>query len=231
MKKILAVTLIAAALAGCQNNPMQDADGSTNKTAAYGGIGALVGAAAGALINHDNRGKGALIGAVTAGAAAAGYGYYADKQEAELRKQMEGSGVQVQRVGDDIKLVMPGAITFASGSDELSLEAAQSLNKLAGSLKQFPESKIEITGFTDNVGAEQMNLELSKKRAVSVGRYLVAQGVERSRIEAFGKGVQDPVASNATEQGRAQNRRVEIKLIAPPASPAQETQAPVSSAY
>lgn len=104
MKKMLTIALVAAMATGCAQITPKDDDGSTNKTAAYGGIGAIVGALGGALVNHDNRGKGALIGAVAAGAAGAGYGYYADKQEAELRKQMEGSGVQVQRQGDDLKL-------------------------------------------------------------------------------------------------------------------------------
>ena len=103
--RLLIAASTAVLLAGCASqNPYDNQPPSSNKTATYGGLGALAGAAAGALINHDNRGKGALIGAAIGGASGAGYGYYADKQEAELRKQMEGSGVQVQRQGDDLKL-------------------------------------------------------------------------------------------------------------------------------
>ena len=213
--KLISLALVAAMATGCAQITPKDDDGSTNKTAAYGGLGALVGAVGGALINHDNRGKGALIGAVAGGAAGAGYGYYADKQEAELRKQMEGTGVQVQRQGDDLKLVMPGNITFATGSSSVSSQAEWTLGTVADSLKKYPGSNVEVSGHTDNVGSLASNNELSQARAISVAKILVGQGVEKSRIQVFGAGPTQPIASNSTEEGRQANRRVEIKLRAP----------------
>ncbi len=141
-----AVTALAL-LAGCANNNPYDtqsqSQGGMSKTAKYGGLGALAGAVAGAAIDHNNRGKGALIGAAVAGAAAAGYGYYADKQEAELRRQMEGTGVEVQRQGDDIKLIMPGNITFATDSANIAPSFYAPLNNLANTVKQNNQNTIE----------------------------------------------------------------------------------------
>lgn len=215
MKKMLTIALVAAMATGCAQITPKDDDGSTNKTAAYGGIGAIVGALGGALVNHDNRGKGALIGAVAGGAAGAGYGYYADKQEAELRKTMEGTGVEVQRQGDDLKLVMPGNITFATGSSEVSQQAQWTLGTVAESIKKYQGSNVEVTGHTDNVGALASNNELSQARAIAVAKVLVGEGVEKSRVQVFGVGPSQPIASNSTEEGRLSNRRVEIKLKAP----------------
>ncbi len=217
MKKMKLITLaLTATLAtGCAQITPKDDDGSTNKTAAYGGIGAIVGALGGALVNHDNRGKGALIGAVAGGAAGAGYGYYADKQEAELRKQMQGTGVEVQRQGDDLKLVMPGNITFATGSSEVGSQAEWTLGTVAESLKKYPGRNVEVSGHTDNVGSLASNNELSQARAISVAKILVGEGVEKSRVQVFGAGPTQPIASNSTEEGRQANRRVEIKLRAP----------------
>ena len=210
--KLISLALVAAMATGCAQITPKDDDGSTNKTAAYGGLGALVGAVGGALINKDNRGKGALIGAVAGGAAGAGYGYYADKQEEELRRQMQGTGVQVQRQGDTIQLIMPGNITFATDSDAIAGSFYAPLNNLANSFRQYDQNSIEIVGHTDNVGAHAYNLNLSQRRAQSVASYLMAQGVNGMRITTRGMGPDQPVASNATESGRAQNRRVEINL-------------------
>ncbi len=214
IKKVLAVSVALGVLSGCATGTGEGDSGISN-TAKYGAIGALAGAAAGALINHDSRGKGALIGAAAAGAAGAGYGYYADKQEAELRKSMASSGVQVERQGDNINLVMPGAITFATGSVILSADAQTVLSKLAVSLQQYPDTTIVVTGHTDSVGGLAANNQLSYDRASSVAGYLTRQGVPAARVQAAGAGPTQPVASNDTEQGRAQNRRVEIQLRAP----------------
>lgn len=208
-----AVTALAL-LAGCANNNPYDtqsqSQGGMSKTAKYGGLGALAGAVAGAAIDHNNRGKGALIGAAVAGAAAAGYGYYADKQEAELRRQMEGTGVEVQRQGDDIKLIMPGNITFATDSANIAPSFYAPLNNLANSFKQYNQNTIEIVGYTDSTGSRQHNMDLSQRRAQSVAGYLTAQGVDGTRLSTRGMGPDQPIASNSTADGRAQNRRVEI---------------------
>ena len=210
---LLIAVSAAVLLSGCASqNPYDNQPPSSNKTATYGGLGALAGAAAGALISHDNRGKGALIGAAIGGASGAGYGYYADKQEEELRRSMQGTGVQVQRQGDQIKLIMPGNITFATDSAEIVSNFYAPLNNLASSFKQFNQNTIEIVGFTDSTGSRQYNMDLSQRRAQSVAKYLTAQGVDGSRLSTRGAGPDQPIASNATADGRAQNRRVEVNL-------------------
>ena len=210
-------SLIACAcvvlLAGCASqNPYDQRAPSSNRTATYGGLGALAGAAAGALINHDNRGQGALIGAAVAGAAAAGYGYYADKQEAELRRSMEGTGIEVQREGDVIQLIMPGNITFATDSAQIASSFYAPLNNLATSFRSYNQNSIEVVGHTDSTGSHSYNMSLSQRRAQSVADYLLAQGVDSTRLSTRGMGPDQPVASNDNAEGRAQNRRVEVTL-------------------
>jgi outer membrane protein OmpA-like peptidoglycan-associated protein len=223
--RLIIVATAVALLAGCASpNPYdsqgqgQADSGSTgmSKTAKYGGLGALAGALAGAAINHDNRGKGALIGAAVVGASAAGYGYYADQQEKKLRASMANTGVEVQRQGDQIKLIMPGNITFATDSANIAPSFYQPLNNLAGSLKEFNQNQIEIVGYTDRTGARQHNMDLSQRRAQSVATYLTSQGVSGTNLSARGAGPDNPVASNADANGRAQNRRVEVNLKAIP---------------
>ena len=208
----------AALLSGCAQNPYDQQQGGAqesqgmSKTAKYGGLGALAGAVAGAAINHDNRGKGALIGAAIGAASGAGYGYYADKQEAQLRQQMQGTGVEVQRQGDNIQLIMPGNITFATDSAEIANSFYAPLNNLANSFRQYNQNSIEVVGHTDSTGSHSYNMSLSQRRAQSVASYLIAQGVDGSRVSTRGMGPDQPVASNATAEGRAQNRRVEVTL-------------------
>ena len=223
--RLIIVATAVALLAGCASpNPYdgqgqgQADSGSTgmSKTAKYGGLGALAGALAGAAINHDNRGKGALIGAAVVGASAAGYGYYADQQEKKLRASMANTGVEVQRQGDQIKLIMPGNITFATDSANIAPSFYQPLNNLAGSLKEFNQNQLEIVGYTDSTGARQHNMDLSQRRAQSVATYLTSQGVSGANLSARGAGPDNPVASNGDVNGRAQNRRVEVNLKAIP---------------
>lgn len=210
---IIGATAIVFLAACASNNPYESQQGSSHKTAIYGGLGALAGAAVGAATSSSkDRGKGALIGAAVAGAAGAGYGYYADKQEAELRRSMEGTGVEVQRQGDDIKLIMPGNITFATDSAQISSNFYTSLNNLANSFRQYDQNTVEIVGHTDSTGARDYNMSLSQRRAQSVADYLIAQGVSSARVTTRGAGPDQPVASNANEAGRSQNRRVEVNL-------------------
>lgn len=217
-RRLITAAAAVALLSGCASqNPYDNqgqAQGSSgiSKTAKYGGLGALAGAVAGAAIDHNNRGKGALIGAAVAGAASAGYGYYADRQEAALRESMANTGVEVQRQGDQIKLIMPGNITFATDSSNISSSFYTPLNNLGNSFKQFNENNIEIVGYTDSTGARQHNMDLSLQRAQAVSNYLTSQGVDGSRLSVRGAGPDQPIASNADANGRAQNRRVEVNL-------------------
>ncbi|AHG42505.1 membrane protein [Pseudomonas syringae CC1557] len=217
-RRLIIVAAAVAVLSGCatpnpyDNQGQAQSSGGMSKTAKYGGLGALAGAVAGAAIDHNHRGKGALIGAAVAGAASAGYGYYADKQEAALRASMANTGVEVQRQGDQIKLIMPGNITFATDSSAIASSFYSPLNNLASSLKQFNQNNIEIVGYTDSTGSRQHNMDLSQQRAQSVATYLTSQGVDQSHLSVRGAGPDQPIASNADVNGRAQNRRVEVNL-------------------
>ncbi len=135
--------------------------------------------------------------------AGAGYGYYVDKQEEELRRSMQGTGVEVQRQGDTIQLIMPGNITFATDSADIASSFYTPLNNLAGSFRQYNQNSIEIVGHTDSTGNHAYNMGLSQRRAQSVANYLMAQGVDASRLSTRGAGPDQPVASNATADGRA----------------------------
>ncbi|WP_017904813.1 OmpA family protein [Pseudomonas asplenii] len=223
-RRLIIVATTVALLSGCATQNPYDNQGQVeqggssgmSRTVKYGGLGALAGAVAGAAIDHNNRGKGALIGALVAGAGAAGYGYYADQQEKKLRQSMANTGVQVQRQGDQIKLIMPGNITFATNSDAIASSFYQPLNNLANSLKEFNQNQIEIVGYTDSTGSRQLNMDLSQRRAQSVANYLTSQGVNGANLSARGAGPDNPIASNADVNGRAQNRRVEVNLRAIP---------------
>ncbi len=217
--RTLIATSIFALLAGCASNNPYDGQqqgqqgNSSNKTAIYGGLGALGGAVVGAATSSKkDRGKGALIGAAVAGAAGAGYGYYVDKQEAELRRSMQGTGIDVQRNGDNLTLVMPGNVTFATDSAAISGNFYGTLNNLAQSFKQYDQNTIEIVGHTDSTGSYQHNMTLSQRRAQSVADYMRNQGVNGMRMNVRGVGPDQPVADNNSAQGRQQNRRVEINL-------------------
>jgi outer membrane protein OmpA-like peptidoglycan-associated protein len=215
MKNWRNLTVLAASvalLAACTNNPYTG-ERQAGKAGVYGGIGAVTGAVIGAATSSKkDRAKGALIGAAAVGAAAGGYGYYADTQEAKLRQTLQGTGVQVQRNGDVLTLIMPGNITFASSSADISSSFYSTLKSLVLVFKEFDKNGINIVGHTDSTGSLQLNQDLSSRRANSVASYLTSNGVAASRISAYGAGPSQPIASNASESGRAQNRRVEITL-------------------
>ncbi len=205
-----------ALLAGCASNPYDNAgSGGTggNKAAIYGAIGAVAGAATGAAVSSkSDRTKGALIGAAVAGAAAGGYGYYLDRQEAELRRSMQGTGIEIQRDGDNLTLIMPGNVTFATDSASISGGFHAPLNNLAQSFLQYDQNTIDIVGHTDSTGSYQHNMDLSQRRAQSVASYMQNRGVPYSRMSVRGMGPDQPVATNSTAAGRQENRRVEINL-------------------
>jgi len=211
-RNLIAATALMAMLAGCTTNPYTG-ESQAGKAGIYGGVGAVTGAVIGAATSSKkDRAKGALIGAAVGGAAGGGYGYYVDTQEAKLRQTLQGTGVQVQRHGDDLKLIMPGNITFASNSADISSSFYPTLNSLVLVFKEFDKNGVNIVGHTDSTGSQELNQSLSQRRAQSVANYLTANGVPRQRISAYGAGPSQPIASNATDAGRAQNRRVEINL-------------------
>jgi len=210
----VAVLLASASilvLSGCVSNPYQ---GDHARTA----TGATVGAGAGALVGRavsgrSDRTKGTLIGAAVGATVGGLVGRQMDQQEAELRQQMSGTGVQVQREGDTIRLQAPENITFDTGRANVKPQFGPVLDQLAYSVSQYPNTIVRVEGHTDSVGAAAFNQTLSENRASSVASYLLQRGVPASRVEAYGYGFSRPVADNGTEWGRAQNRRVEILLI------------------
>lgn len=197
----------------CTTNPY-----TGERQASKAGIGAGIGAAAGAVAgvlsgdNADERRENALIGAGVGALAGAGIGHYMDRQEAKLREELQGTGVSVTRVGDDIILNMPGNITFATNQAAVESNFYPVLNSVAKVANEFEKTLIDVAGHTDSTGSVEYNMELSRKRANSVADYLSSQGVDPTRLYAQGFGPNYPVADNGTAQGRSQNRRVEIAL-------------------
>ena len=175
------------------------------------GTGAVVGGIVGAATGRDPRIT-ALIGAGIGGLTGAAIGKYMDQQEAELRAQLQGTGVSVTRTGNQIILNMPSNITFGVDSATVQPQFSETLVSVGLVLKKFNKTIIDVYGHTDNTGSDSYNLDLSQKRAVSVAAILSAQGIDQRRFYVTGKGESDPIASNATESGRSQNRRVEIQL-------------------
>lgn len=182
--------------------------------------GALAGAALGAVLgatrddDKNNQGEDAVKGAIVGAAAGALVGNVLDRQAAALDQAITNPNVQIVNHGSYLQVVLPEGILFATNSSAVSGPAQNDLYAVARNLNQYPNSRVEVVGHTDNTGSSSYNADLSQRRALSVANILVASGVQAGRVAAYGRGEDQPVASNATEQGRAQNRRVEI-LIRP----------------
>ena len=174
-------------------------------------IGGLLGAGAGAIAS-DDRAKGALIGGVLGAGAGAVVGNALDRQEAELRQQLD-SDVGITNTGDRLIVTMPQDILFAVDSFDIRPALRQDLFSVADSLQRYPDTRVQVIGHTDSDGAASYNQSLSERRASAVANVLLSGGVRSSRINAFGRGETQPVASNLTPAGKAQNRRVEIIIV------------------
>lgn len=187
----------------------------TSKAAKGAAIGAAAGVAIGLITGSDSseRKKRALILGGAGALTGAGVGYYMDQQEMKLRKQLEGTGVSVTRMGDNITLNMPSNITFAVDSANISSEFYEILDSVALVLIEFNKTMVEVAGHTDSTGAEQYNQELSQRRADSVAAYLRSRKVQGDRLLVVGAGENYPVATNDTPAGRQLNRRVEITIV------------------
>jgi outer membrane protein OmpA-like peptidoglycan-associated protein len=210
-----AALLVAGALAaaGCTTNPFTR-EKQVSKTATGAAIGAVAGAGIGLLIGDHGkeRRRNALIGAGVGTLAGGGVGYYMDRQEAKLRQELEGTGVSVTRLDDNIVLNMPGNVTFAFDRADIQPNFYPVLTSVSKVLNEYEKTLVHVTGHTDSVGADDYNFGLSQRRADAVGSYLTAQGVLPVRVAARGFGESQPIASNETPEGRQQNRRVEITL-------------------
>jgi len=202
---LLATAAITAGLlGGCQ----------ANNTMKGGAIGAGAGGAIGGVIGHQsgNTAIGAIIGATVGGAAGALIGRQMDKQAAEIKRDLEGA--QVERVGEGIKITFNSGLLFALNSSQLNSTTQQNLRELAATLNKYEDTEILIEGHTDNTGGDDLNQKLSEQRAQAVASYLTAQAVKNARLSTVGYGESQPVADNANDAGRDQNRRVEVAIFA-----------------
>ena len=205
-----AVLALMLGISGCTTTNPYTGEQEVNKTSKGAGIGALAGLTTAILVGGDRKKllAGAGIGALVGG----GVGYYMDRQEDKLRQQLQATGVSVTRNGDNIILNMPGNITFATDSSNISADFYKVLDSVAVVIKEFEKTYVDVVGYTDSTGAAAYNQQLSEARASSVARYLESQGVLAARIVSSGMGESNPIASNDTAEGRSLNRRVEIIL-------------------
>lgn len=214
LRKLLVSIFAMLLLAACSTDPYTGEQKISN-TAIGAGTGALLGSAAGLIIgkttNASTR-KAVLIGAGIGALTGGGVGVYMDRQEAQLRDRLRNSGVSVTRRGDNIILNMPSNITFDTDRADIKPQFFDVLNSVAIVLREFDQTLVDVTGHTDSTGSAAHNQELSERRAGSVAEYLVAQGNNYRRFQVLGMGKSQPIASNATEAGRAENRRVEIQI-------------------
>lgn len=209
MKKIILSLVAVCFMSACATDPYTG-ESKVAKTAWGTGIGAAAGAGIGALIGGE---KGALIGAGIGGATGAAAGGYMDIQASKLRQKLTGTGVQVARDGDNVRLIMPNSITFNTNESIIKTSANSVLDSVALVAKEYDKTRLQVVGYTDSTGNDKINQPLSERRAAAVANYLALRGVQGSRISSYGAGSSNPIASNATTEGKAQNRRVEITLI------------------
>lgn len=211
--RIAYLTMVALLSTSCATTDPYTGEEKTNNTSKGAVTGAIAGAVLGAATASKNdREKGVLTGAAAGAAVGGGVGYYMDRQEKALRERLQGSGVQVKREGDNIQLVMPGNITFATGKSEIRQDFYGVLNSVAEVLAEFKDTRIKVGGHTDNTGGADLNQRLSEDRAESVKDYLVGRKVSSGRVNATGYSYRYPIASNNTADGRQANRRVELQL-------------------
>ncbi|WP_457934226.1 OmpA family protein [Pseudoalteromonas sp. SCSIO 43210] len=201
-KSLLSVTVLAVLLSGCEMN--------------NAGKGAAIGAAAGGVLGKatsNHKDKRFFIGAAIGALAGAAVGDYMDKQEKAFRDELAGSGVEVVREGDNLRLVMPSNITFATDQSYISSGFNDTLNAIAKVMNKYEKTYLSVEGHTDSTGKDSYNMNLSRERAQSVKDYLVNQQIMAARVSTKGYGETRPIATNESANGRAQNRRVEIQIV------------------
>ncbi len=214
-KRITGAAVAAALLAttACVTNPETGEREFQTRTAIGAVAGAVAGYLAGDLVGGRRDRTERIVGAGIGTIAGAAVGQYMDRQERELRRQTAGTGVVVEREGDELLLRMPAGITFAFNRFDIQPQFRPTLDQVAQTLAAYPQTLIDIYGHTDNVGSDAYNQTLSENRARSVADYVAARGVQAARMATQGFGETQPIADNATEAGRAQNRRVEIRIV------------------
>ncbi|MCC6006351.1 MAG: OmpA family protein [Rhodobacteraceae bacterium] len=202
---VIAMATAGLTLAGCANP-----DGTANQPGTGAIIGGLTGAAAGQIIGGDTRTT--VIGGAVGAAVGGAIGAQMAAQERELRRSLAGTGADITNTGSQLRVILPEAVTFRTASSVVDPGFRPALRSVADSLRQHPASTVRVVGHTDNVGSAAYNNQLSQERALAVARELIAGGTAASRITVSGRGFYEPITSNATAAGRAQNRRVEIVI-------------------
>lgn len=207
--------LTTIAIGGCQSLDAYTQESKTSSTAKGAMIGAAAGAVAGLISGDDavERRQRAMILAGVGALAGGAVGNYMDRQEAKLRAELQGSGVSVTRIGDNITLNMPGNVTFATDSSDLSPAFFDVLNSVAKVMEEYNKTVVEVAGHTDSTGSDSYNQSLSERRAGAVAQYLRSQNIGSERLLTVGMGEARPVADNGTADGRQANRRVEITMV------------------
>lgn len=217
-KRTLAFSLaVLITLSGCATYDAYTGEEKTSSATKGAGIGAGTALLISYIANKDKSSKerndrmlrDAGIGAIIGG----GVGYYMDTQEAKLRKKLRGSGVSVKRDGNNINLIMPSNITFASNGRQLNTQFHNVLDSVVLVVQEYNKTTVVVSGYTDSSGSETYNQKLSVDRARSVAGFLASKKVNQARLEVFGMGEKNPIANNTTTQGRSLNRRVEITLL------------------
>lgn len=211
---LLCVSAASLVLISACTSPANLSSGSDpNKNTRQGAIlGGLLGAGVGALVS-DDRAKGAVIGGAVGAGTGALVGNSLDKQEAELRQQLANRSIVINNTGDRLIVTMPNGILFPVGSAVVNDGVRGDILVVANSLQRYPNSRVQVLGHTDNTGGADLNQSLSERRANSVAFVMTDGGVAQSRIQTIGRGEDQPIASNLTDAGRAQNRRVEIVIL------------------
>jgi outer membrane protein OmpA-like peptidoglycan-associated protein len=212
--KILRTTLVlasaSAVLAACNTINPYTGQAKTSRAVKYGAIsGAVCG-----LIGAGESGQRTRNAALDYGAIGAGVGAYMDVQEAKLREQLQGTGVQLTRNGDQLDLIIPGNVTFNTNEFSIRQDFYPALDSVGQILYKYKDTRLRVIGHTDSTGSADYNYNLSNRRATTVANHLAAGGVDQNRLITQGMGPGQPIASNNTESGKAMNRRVELQIVA-----------------
>lgn len=197
-------------LAACEPAYIQNPNPNQNRTRDGAILGGLLGGFLGAVSDDDDRGRHAVIGAVAGAALGGAIGYSLDQQAADLRSTMSNDQIQIDNRGDYLLVTMPEGILFATDSAAIQAGLQSDIRALARNLQQYPDSTVDVIGHTDNTGSADYNQDLSARRAGAVAGVILEQGVAPSRVRSYGRGENEPVATNLTPDGRRLNRRVEI---------------------
>ena len=215
LKVILLSASLTVALGGCETLDAYTQESKTSSATKGAVVGAIAGAVVGLASGDDavERRQHALIGAGVGALAGGAIGGYMDRQESELRAELQGTGVSVTRIGDNITLNMPGNVTFATNSSDLSPGFFDVLTSVSKVLTEFDQTVVEVAGHSDSTGSDSYNQSLSERRSKTVSQYLYSQGIIDERLISVGLGESYPVADNGAPEGRRLNRRVEITMV------------------